>query len=254
MLNKESIEKKLTELGVDLPKIMFYDCVDSTNTRAKEYAKEHPDERCPVVFIANQQTSGRGRLGRSFVSNENAGIYISILTFPDKNGADATKSTTRAAVLLSKSIEEVCNCHIKIKWVNDLYLNDKKLAGILTEGEMSNSGKIDYQVVGMGINVYRNAISEEISDIATSIEGEEILPPNRADLAALIIKNFLYDESDCYVEYKDRSLIISKNVTVVKLTESYPAKVLDINPDYSLKIQTENGIENLFTGEISIRI
>lgn len=254
MLNKERIEKKLTELGVNPPKIIFYDCIDSTNTRAKAYAKEHPDEKCPVIFVANRQTAGRGRLGRSFVSNENAGVYISILTFPEEEGADVTKFTARAAVLLSKSVEKLCNCHIRIKWVNDLYLGRKKLAGILTEGEMDNSGKIAFQVTGMGINVYKNAISQEISDIATSIEGEGILPPDRSDLAALIIKSFLYDQSDCYIEYKERSMIIGKDVKVAKLTESYHAKVLDINPDYSLKIQTENGVENLFTGEISIRI
>ena len=130
----------------------------------------------------------------------------------------------------------------------------KKLAGILTEGEMDENGKIAYQVVGMGINVYKSAISDEIKDIATSIEQEQNVAPDRSLLAANIIKEFLCAGDDFYAEYKSRSLIIGKKVTVMKLSESYEADVLDINPDFSLKLKAKNGIENLFTGEVSLKI
>ena len=254
MLSKEKIEEMFKKSGYVLPKIVFYEQTDSTNTRAKEYARENPDSRETVVFIANSQTAGRGRRGRSFVSKAGAGIYISILTYPDSTGFDATAETARAAVVLARAIESMCKCEIKIKWVNDLYLNSRKLAGILTEGEVNSDGKIAYQVVGMGINVYKNAISDEISDIATSLESKLNSAPDRSVLAARIIENYLCRDNDFYSEYKARSFIIGKKVTVMKLSESYEATVLDINPDFSLKIQTDRGTENLFTGEVSLKV
>ena len=254
MLDRVRIIEELEKLGVVPPKIVFYECTDSTNTRAKEYARANSGKRSTIVFIANEQTAGRGRRGRSFVSRGGAGIYMSILTYPDVRGADVTLSTAKAAVSLCYAIESLCDCEVKIKWVNDIYLGDKKLAGILTEGEMDEEGKIAYQIVGMGINVYKNAISDEISDIATSIEGETGIGIDRSKLAAAIIKYHLNYKGDFYNEYKSRSFIIGKKVTVMKLSESYEAKVLDINPDFSLKLKTASGIEILFTGEVGLKI
>ena len=254
MLSKEKIIEELKNLGVDPPRIIFYESIDSTNTRAKEWAKQNPDNRSPIVFIANEQTAGRGRRGRSFVSAGGAGIYISILTYPEESGADATATTARAAVTLAKATESLSDCDIKIKWVNDLYLGGKKLAGILTEGEMDKDGKIAYQVVGMGTNVYKKAISDEISDIATSIEGETGIGIDRSKLAAAIIKYHLNYKGDFYTEYKSRSFIIGKRVTVMKLSESYEANVIDIDSDFSLIIERDGKQERLFTGEISLKI
>ena len=254
MLSKEKIIEELKNLGITPPKIIFYESIDSTNTRAKEWAKQNPDNHSPVVFIANRQTAGRGRRGRSFVSKGGAGIYISILTYPKESGVDATATTARAAVTLAKATESLSDCDIKIKWVNDLYLGGKKLAGILTEGEMDKDGKIAYQVVGMGINIYKNAISDEISDIATSIEGETGIGVDRSKLAAAIINHHLNYSGDFYTEYKSRSFIIGKRVTVMKLSESYEAKVVDIDSDFSLIIERDGKQERLFTGEISLKI
>ena len=253
MLNKEKIIDELNKLGIPPIEIHFYECTDSTNTRAKEWAKQSAEKR-PAVFIANEQSAGRGRLGRSFVSERGAGIYMSILTYPDERGADATEATARAAVSLARATESLVDCEIRIKWVNDLYLAGKKLAGILTEGEMGNDGQIAYQIVGMGINVYKNAISDEISDIATSIECETNHKIDRSRLVAKIISEFMSDRADYYDEYKARSFIIGKNVTVVKLTESYKAKVVNIDSDFSLIIERDGITERLFTGEISLRI
>ena len=254
MLSNEKIIEELKNLGITPPKIIFYESIDSTNTRAKEWAKQNPDNHSPVVFIANRQTAGRGRRGRSFVSEGGAGIYISILTYPEESGADATATTARAAVTLAKATESLSDCDIKIKWVNDLYLGGKKLAGILTEGEMGKDGKIAYQVVGMGINVYKNAISDEISNIATSIEGEKGIGVDRSKLAAAIINHHLNYSGDFYTEYKSRSFIIGRRVTVMKLSESYEAEVVDIDSDFSLIIERDGKQERLFTGEISLKI
>lgn len=254
MLDEIKIKEELQNLGVPPIEIHLYESTDSTNTRAKEYARANGSKRDAVVFIANEQTAGRGRRGRSFVSRGGAGIYMSILTYPDKRGADVTAATARAAVSLSRAIESLCDCEVKIKWVNDIYLGGKKLAGILTEGEMDEEGKIAYQIVGMGINVYKNAISDEISSIATSIEGETGIGIDRSKLAAAIIEYHLNYTDDFYTEYKSRSFIIGKKVTVMKLSESYEAKVVDINSDFSLIIERDGKQERLFTGEISIKI
>ncbi len=254
MLNIEKILEKLEKSGVNPPKIVFYELTDSTNTRAKEYAKEHPENKDTVIFIANAQSAGRGRRGRSFVSNAGAGIYMSILTYPDEKASDATVVTAKTAVALAKATDKICGCETKIKWVNDLYLGGKKLAGILVEGETDEKGKIAYQVVGMGINIYKSAISDEISSIATSIESELNYTPDRSVLASEIIKSFIFGNSDYYEEYKARSFVIGKEVTVIKLTKSYSAKVIDINPDFSLTIEYNGKTERLFTGEISIKI
>ena len=98
MLKVDKIREELIAFGVNPPKIIYYESTDSTNTRAKIYAKENPDNREPVVFIANGQTVGRGRRGRSFVSENGAGIYMSILTYPDEKAADSTVVTAKTAV------------------------------------------------------------------------------------------------------------------------------------------------------------
>ena len=254
MLNIEKIKSELCRLGVKPPKIIYYELTDSTNTRAREYAREYKENREPVIFIAEGQSAGRGRRGRSFVSNSGAGIYMSVLTYPDEKGANATTTTAKAAVILARAIESLCDCKIDVKWVNDLYLGGKKLSGILTEGEMDERGNLLCQVVGMGINVYKNAISEEISDIATSLEGELGRAPDRSVLVARIIYELLSCPTDVYEEYKARSLVIGREVTVIKLNESYTAKVLDIDKDYALIIDLDGKTERLFTGEISLKI
>ena len=253
MLSKKEIENQLRALEFQPPKIIFYDETDSTNTRAREYAKESQDKQT-VIFIANSQTAGRGRRGRSFVSEKGAGIYMSILTYPSESGTDATQATARAAVILARAIESVCPCEIKIKWVNDIFLGGKKLAGVLTEGEMDSNGKIAYQVIGMGINVYKNAVSEEISTIATSIEEQTGKKIDRSKLAAAIIKEFLHSNNNPIEDYRARSCITGKKVTVVKLTESYEAKVVGIDDGYALLLERDGKIERLFTGEVSLRI
>ena len=260
MLNIEKTEEILQKYGAPMPKIIYYPLTDSTNERAKVYALENPDDTDPKVFIADEQSAGRGRRGRSFVSNAGAGIYISILTHPDASGFDATRVTARAAVALARAVESCAKVETDIKWVNDIYLGGKKLAGILVEGAMQNGGETPYIITGMGINVYKNAISEEISSIAASIENETGARIEREALAAEIIREFLYvtenmSEEALFSEYSKRSFIIGKEVTVMKLTESYPAKAIALLPDYSLKIEKQNGeTESLFTGEVSLKI
>ena len=190
MLDTEKISALISKKRGRAPKITYYKLTDSTNLRAKDYATANPDDREPRVFIADGQTAGRGRLGRSFVSESCAGIYVSLLLHPEASGFDATRVTAKAAVALSLATEQLTGAKTHVKWVNDIFLGSKKLAGIWVEGSMCEDGNLPYIVVGMGINVYKNAISEEISDIATSIEGETKMRVDRSELAALIIPEF----------------------------------------------------------------
>lgn len=253
MLTRENIEKSLRELGISIP-LVFYELTDSTNQRAKEFAKSRPEsERTPVLFVASKQSAGRGRLGRSFVSR-GGGIYMSLLIYPDERGFDATRATAKAAVSLCRAIDALTGVKPEIKWVNDLYLGGKKLAGILCEGELLQSGEIGYLVIGMGINVYKNAVSEEISDIATSIEGNSDEAPNSSLLTARTVKEMLNFDDSLFEEYKARSMVIGRTVRVVKPDFQFDATVLDLNEDFSLTIEHDGKIEHLFTGEVSLKI
>ena len=253
MLTKVKIEENLKALGVSLP-VVFFDETDSTNTRAKEYAKANSDNNTPVLFVANSQTAGRGRMGRSFVSNENAGIYMSLLAYPDERGFNSTSVTAKAAVAICRAVDDLCGVETEIKWVNDVYLGGKKLAGVLCEGEVLQNGKIGYSIIGMGINVYKNAISDEISHIATSIQSESKVVPNRSLLAAKIIEKILKSNASDFEEYKKRSMVIGKTIRVIKHDIQYEATVKDLNSDYSLEIEHDGITEKLFTGEVSIKI
>ena len=245
--------------GEDAPKIFYYTETDSTNTRAKEYAKANPENKTPAVFIADSQSAGRGRLGRTFHSEAEVGIYISFLLYPKKRGADITKFTPFCAVKLSECVEELSGLAPSIKWVNDLYANGKKLAGILVEGEMNSEGENAYLVCGMGINVYKTAFPSEISDIAISLEeasGKKIL---REDIISLLIEKMIcnsddFDSEKIFLDYKKRLSTVGKTVNVIKPNKTYPATVKALNPDYSLTLTLPDGREEiLFTGEVSIR-
>ncbi len=259
MLNIEKITSTLADLGINNCEFHYFTETDSTNTRAKEYAKEHPENKTPGIFIAESQTAGRGRLGRSFHSENGAGIYISLLLYPRISAEDITSVTPYLAVKLAEAIEAASPLKPGIKWVNDLYANGKKLAGILVESGMSNSEKPDYLVCGLGINVYKIPLPDEISDIAISIEeasGEKI---SREALTALLIKNILSDIDNItapkiHEAYSSRLMTVGQNVTVIKPTESYEAYVKALNPDYSLTLTMPSGKEEvLFTGEVSLR-
>jgi BirA family biotin operon repressor/biotin-[acetyl-CoA-carboxylase] ligase len=240
----------------DLQKIpiFFYDSTDSTNTRAKLY--EEKEEKC-ALFVANSQNAGRGRLGRSFNSEGGVGIYMSILKKSVTEPTDATKTTVRAAVAVCRAIEETCGLNTKIKWVNDVVFDGRKISGILTEGILDESGQIERTVCGIGINVFDRVFPEDISNIATSIEKESKKRVSRSLLTAKVLEHFLSDEKweQIIEEYRSRSAVLGKKVTVLKTSgESYSAKVLSIDDLGRLVVQTEDKNEEiLYTGEVSIR-
>ena len=257
ILEELKLKRKLNKLSKDLS-IKVYKKIDSTNTRAKIFAENKIGTN--AVFIANEQTAGRGRLGRSFVSNKNKGLYLSILLNKALPPEFATSLTTYMAVIAARAIYSLSGITPDIKWVNDLYLGGKKCAGILTEGKASESGDtLEYAVVGIGINLFKQEFPDEVKKVATTIEDESERKVNRCDLAALVVKEFfanlhLVGSLEIAEEYKSHSFLIGKQVTVIKPTLEYAATVKDITDKCELLLTLEDGTEEILsTGEVSVR-
>ena len=233
--------------------ISFYPLTDSTNRRARELAAAGPIDK-PAVLLAQEQTAGRGRLGRSFLS-ERGGLYISFLYFPRGCAGETVGITAEAAVKLSRAIDSSCGIQTGIKWVNDIYLNGKKIAGILTEGEFDESGKLRYYIVGMGINVYKIEDFSSKIPIATTLEDEIKFAPDINKLCAEIIKEMLSDEEgDTLLEYRERSVTLGERVTVMA-ADPYEARAIEILDDYSLLVEQEDGTRiSVNSGEVSTSI
>ncbi len=248
-----------SKLFDDGRRVHIYEEIDSTNLEAVRYAREYLPSDIEV-FLARRQSAGRGRLGRSFVSEGGAGIYLSILVPSKMYNAGAL--TAHTAIALSLTLDSLLGTETKIKWVNDIYLSGKKLAGILVEAVTSTDGKITHFVVGMGINVYKNAITAEISDIATSLEDCGISVNDTDALACEIVNGFiryaLTDPDADYLlsEYRRRSMPSGTLIDVLPVAgEPYEASVLGINDDFTLSVRLAGGeVRSLCSGEVKTRI
>lgn len=244
-------------------RLYIYDTLDSTNNRAKQLALENAPHGTTV--IAMQQTAGKGRLGRSFFSPRE-GIYLSIIIKPTFDLSKSVLVTAAAAVAVAQAIESVCGRQAQIKWVNDVYLDGKKICGILTEGITDfETGHIESLVIGIGVNTSVKDFPDELRDTVGAVDGDY----SRSALAAEIISRMLnfaenIESREFIQDYRKRSMVIGKNVTVYKGVysvapekelEGMPAKVLGIDDDGGLEvIYTDRKRETLTSGEISVRI
>lgn len=140
--------------------VIVYEVTDSTNDRARAFVADNVCDR--MAFVANEQTKGRGRLGRSFYSPANTGIYMTYVFRADTVSRDTLRVTAAAGVAVAKALD----CGAKIKWVNDLYLNGKKICGILTETVTANC---TYILVGIGINLTTADFPEDLRTKAGSV-------------------------------------------------------------------------------------
>ena len=239
-------------------KLLFFDEINSTNTKAKELAEQgYPNG---TVVIAKTQTNGRGRLGRKFYSPE-SGLYLSILARPKLIDNEAAKITSMCAVATAEAIESVCPLKVYIKWVNDLFVNNKKTCGILTEAGLNLENRnIDYVVIGIGINCGKQAFPSELKDIATSLENECGVAVNVNKLAVEIIKKVLQGinnvgDASIIKECRKRSVLLGKSVTVLSGNDSYEATATDIDDDGGLVVKLKSGqIKTLKSGEVSVRL
>lgn len=252
---EKSLRAAFLRRKIELP-LTFYNEVGSTNTEAKlAAAGGAPDS----FFVAERQSAGRGRLGRSFISPE-GGIYMSYLCHPDMPSSDAVMLTAYAAVAVSEAISRLCGVYPGIKWVNDVYLGGKKLSGILTEGAFTEGGeKFSYAVIGIGINVRHNDMPKDVAKIATSLEDECDTLPDIAELCAEVAERLvLFSKTPRSVfmeKYKSASVVIGKRVLVTSADKTYFATARSILDNASLEVVTDSGETVLLSsGEVSIKL
>ena len=260
-LSAEEISAMLDATGPTL-EIRVFDSMESTNKTAKEVALTEPNH--DIVILANEQTSGRGRLGRSFYSPQNAGLYMSILFRPSFDLRHSILITTAAAVAVVRAIEKLSPVALSIKWVNDIYYNEKKICGILTEAISDfETGHIGYVVLGIGVNCFDVAYPEELSGIAGSLGGGF----SRNQLAAEIINQWSAllpgIESRTFLdEYREKSAVLEKEIYIYPAgnrdVEGILAQALSIDDDGGLVVRYLAGAkfgltETLSGGEVSIR-
>ena len=242
-------------------KIHIYKSLESTNKTAKEMAiagAEHGE-----IVIADHQTSGRGRYSRNFFSPSGGGLYISMILHPESLRFEhVTSVTVLAAVAVCEAIEAISGKKPKIKWVNDIFMDDKKVCGILTEAVTDfESGNLAWIVLGIGINVNTRTeeFPPELQSIATSIYPKGNSSGARNQLAAEIINRILGFstppvEADIVREYRKRLMILGKKITVIQGQADYQATALDVDDAGHLIVEKEDGeILTLSSGEISIR-
>ncbi|MCM1261040.1 MAG: biotin--[acetyl-CoA-carboxylase] ligase [Prevotella sp.] len=235
--------------------VMILEEVDSTNTFLKRLAKTSNIEE--LVVVANQQTGGRGRIGRTYVSNPTSGIYFSILYRPKIAIEYAKKLTCLAGVAVVRAIQKLTGLEAKIKWVNDVYLHGKKVCGILTEASTSvEENTFEYAIIGIGVNCYQQNFSKEVAAIATTIEDEANCIVSRNDLIAEIINQIdteliQIENSHFMEEYRTYSFVIGKEVELQKMDESHTVKVIDITKDGELVVEEKGKIYTISSGEIT---
>ena len=252
--------------------IHVFEKIDSTNN----YAKGLDVSGGPHLIIASEQTAGRGRLGRSFYSPAEKGIYMSLAFEPHFDLDKSLFVTTLSAVAMCRAIEEVTGLNPKIKWVNDIYLNGKKLAGILTEAESNfETGKIQKIIVGVGVNCFSCDMPEEIQEVATCIEAGSTNFSRNALIAAFcnqffdMIENF--DQKAILRDYKRRSFIIGEQILIFnpaiareigrtdeRLHDGIRARAIDIDENGGLVVEFLEGrlsreMRTLTSGEITVR-
>ena len=235
---------------------------DSTNSACRRLALEGAPDG--TVVLADCQTAGRGRRGRSFQSPAGKGLFFSILWRPDCAPEQLLPLTALSAVAVCRAIRQVCGAQAQIKWPNDLVLSGRKLAGILTEMALEGeSGHVSHVVVGIGVNVHQRLtdFDGEVAQIATSLDlalGGSVC---RAQLAAALLEEMdilrrevLFAPEKWLAEYRSACLNIGKTVQLIWGEEREPAQALAVDDRYGLVVRHRDGrVETLRSGEVSVR-
>ena len=262
-LSETGIRACLGETKLVGRKLICMESVDSTNAYLKRVASQGVVDG--TVAVADEQTGGRGRRGRTFLSPAGKGVYLSVLLRPPVEPNELLPITGFGAVAVCNAIERVAGVRPQIKWANDLVLGGKKLCGILTELSMEGeSGALQYVIMGIGVNVAhtREDFAGELESIATSLAVETGRSVSRAALAAAMIEELdalyvalLRHKLAPYLEtYRRDCLTIGREVQL--LWEDMHEKVLATGVDDSLGLQVlrQNGAkETIRTGEVSVR-
>ena len=237
--------------------IILLDTVDSTNNVAKQLAQQGCADK--TLVIAEKQTQGRGRMGRSFISNEENGIYMSLVLRPDMCISDSVYITVMTSVAVCEAVEELCPVECGIKWVNDIYIGNKKVCGILTEAAQLTS-KLDYAIVGIGINVTEpeGGFNEEIKDIATSLYEKNAPVGIKNRLIAKILERFFHYYSNIkdksfMNKYREKSNLIGKSVDIYRGNEIITGICVDIDENANLVIEKNGEYLTFNSGDARVK-
>ena len=259
MPNAEKIKRHLSRRALYI-NLFVNDSETSTNDLAKEMVQKGSNDG--TVIIAHNQTAGRGRRGRSFFSPDATGIYMSIILRPDCPTEILSLLTPAAAVSTANAMEKVSGKRVDIKWINDIFINGKKICGILCETCFNSTNHSPSVIVGIGINLCdpRGGFPDEISELASSLYGSEIPDADVPSMICAEIINLLLEYSDTLAErsflkeYKERMFLLGIEINVIAPTESYSAVAADIDTDGHLIVTLCDGtVRVLNAGEISIK-
>ena len=236
----------------------YFEQIDSTNQEAKRHALS--GQRVNQLFVADEQTAGRGRLGRTWASQRKEGLWFSLLLYPEIQPDQASSLTLVAASSMSKAIEKTTGLDVGIKWPNDLILGRKKVCGILTEMS-AEINHLHYVIVGIGTNLGQMTFDDALKDKATSIQAE-----GKSITAKALLEAFLetfeqdynrfcqQDISGVIEEQKKRSVTIGRRVCITRGNEQLEAEAIDIDNEGKLVVRFDDGsVTALFSGEISVR-
>lgn len=250
--------KKYLKVPVDLE---VFETIDSTNDYLKTLANKGAKEG--KVVVSKEQTAGKGRIGRNFYSPNNTGVYFSLLLNPQISAEGSVLITTCAAVAVAEAVDKLSGKTSKIKWVNDIFINNKKVCGILTEASLDfETSGLQYAVLGIGINVLepKNGFPNDIKDVAGAVfTKDNYVPDAKSKLIAEIINNFFryynnLENKEFLSKYKEKSMLTGKDVYLLRKNSRIKAKVIEITDNCGLKIKYDDGsIDVLTSGEVSVR-
>lgn len=261
-LTESEIRQGLSENNRNI-EIYVYDSVTSTNSEAKRLALEGAADG--TLVVSGQQTAGRGRLGRSFYSPKE-GIYLSVIIRPRFDVSKSVLITCAAAVAVAESVKEIAGKDARIKWVNDVYVDDRKVCGILTEGMTDfESGQIEAVIIGIGVNTDVSNFPDDLKRIAGAVDGDYSASELAGAIASRTIDYAHNIEERTFIDsYRSMSTVIGKKITVYKgqykvnpedEIEGVTAEVKNIDNDGRLIVVYEDGTEEaLSSGEITIRL
>lgn len=242
--------------------VRCFDLIDSTNSYLKREAVNGATHG--LCAIANEQTAGRGRSGRSFFSKADCGVYLSMLLRPHCLPENAMTLTAHTAVAICRAIERACGVKTGIKWTNDIVLNARKLCGILTEITLEGeTGLIDSVVIGIGVNVnYDTAdFPPDIRAVAGSVFSETGIRADRAKLAAEMVlaldemsEAWSWNPRAWLEEYRALCVTTGREVRVLRGDSERNAFAIAVTDDFALRVRYEDGSEeDLNSGEVSVR-
>ena len=239
-----------------------FECIDSTNKKAKELAQDGCEHG--TLITADAQSAGVGRRGRSWSSERNTGIYMSMVLRPDIEVADASMLTIVAALAVAKAIQNQLKDSSLIpyiKWPNDIVINKKKVCGILTEMSLEQS-QMEYIIVGIGINVTNTVFPEEITKTASSIFVESGQKIDREQLISAVWEYFKQyfevfmqtkDLQNLRAEYENLLANKEKEVKVLDPSGAYEGIARGITNKGELFVETAEGLQQVSSGEVSVR-